>query len=760
MQFEIMPEASHTRSNGEGGDTSMTPPAADHAITTGPAGARGRDHGTAAPEGFALIDGRGVIVSASEGFAAALGHPAAPDQLSGRTLGSLLARALPAPDAEAVHAWMSEAAAGSAAGCRVLRLHRDEGLVLNAQRAEGMRTFLHVRRAPAEDRRTDADATAPNAGLRHDLEPSRLLEALLRHIPYFVFWKDRNLVYQGCSQNFADVFAAGSREDVIGATNAELLPNGAEAGAFRRGDMAVLEGGMPHRDVHRIVHPPDGTPMHWLTSTVALRDQDGAVTGVLSVARDVTAARRTEAERNRLSQVMQALRRLPVVVLRTDDSGTVTESLGAHVWGDREAEGRDVFQLLPGAAVVLRDSLTQRRTVHFETADHRHGWALDMVFGPDRPGGRGFLGVGLDVSGRRRAEARFQAVFENMTLGLALLDEHGVIIAANSALCRILDKGAEDLTGRAAADLLPLPEPGAWRSWREVVGGREAGAPPPPWLRIGRHAFSAGVAEDAASILMVEDSSEVRALEDQLAHLSKLTALGEMAASLAHEINQPLNIARLVAEAALEDIAGNDSPLAARLGKGFATIHDQSQRIVEIIQHVRQFARREEGRPRPFDPVAVSRTVVKLFRHEARKARVTLDADLPQSGPLILGHTVRFEQVLINLLSNAVDAARACHGDSGAGRVTLSVRVEDGTRTVVLSVADNGSGIPESVRDRVFEPFFTTKPAEKGSGLGLAICLTIVAEMNGRIDLLTPDEGARVEVRLPIPETPPLPLRR
>ncbi|SOE01266.1 PAS domain S-box protein [Caenispirillum bisanense] len=1129
----------------------------------------------AAPEAFALIDGRGSIVGASEGFSACLGHPVGAAALVGRSIDALLSDVLARPDAIEVGVWLQEVRGSAGEG----RLHRTaplrlygaagQGLVLTGQCAAGARIFLRVERVAVPDHAAPPDAAtaepptraqehteaeaggepgapsaaaavgappptapppAPEPGrvpplgavldglsdtvfvtdrsghllianeasrdffsrpvrtlvglraadlvprelgaalseadivvretgqpmrftralnvalghwrdyeilkaplrtvdgllvgvvttarditvqdsqIRQGLEQARLLDALLTHIPYFVFWKDRDLVYQGCSQNFADIFAAGSRSGVIGGTDRDVLPLGAEAETFRRGDTAVMTTGTPLLDVHRIVHRPDGRPMHLVVSTVALRDRSGAVTGVLSVARDVTAARRTEAERDRLSRIMQALLQLPVVIFQTDDTGTITERLGSEVCGDPDVVGKDVFRLLPGAAGPLRDALTQRRTVRFEVADDRRGWALDMVFGPDRPGGRGYLGVGLDVTerrraeralrerdrllrsiiatipvvisavdrdgvivlsegralallgrqpgkgvgtaadvvwadhpevvealerarrgedvvldldlgeaalqmhllpmaddeddalgpphdrrrprpalllavditerrraerllersedtfrsafiyashgmaladcggrllrvnptlaeitgydeaallaaslgdladsqdasllrdhfgaltegrragglievrlrrrdglmvwaqlagavvrdadgvprqvivhvqdvtDRRRAEARFRAMFEKATIGLALLDAEGCIVTANDALCRILGDDKSALLGRRAEDLVPVPALGTWRSWREVVGGRKLGEPPPPWLRIGRHAFADGRAEDATSILMVEDSSEVRALEDQLAHLSKLTALGEMAASLAHEINQPLNTARLVAEAILEDLRHDKE--AVRVRKAFETIHGQTQRIAEIIHHVRQFGRRDGDKPRPFDPVAVARTVVKLYRHEARKARVALDVQMPRTGPLILGHTVRFEQMLINLLSNALDAVRARHAEGGQGRIGLTVRLEAETRTVVLAVVDNGGGIPTTVRERIFEPFFTTKPADKGTGLGLAICLTIAAEMNGRIDVLNPPDGARIEVRLPVPETPQKP---
>lgn len=164
----------------------------------------------------------------------------------------------------------------------------------------------------------------------------------------------------------------------------------------------------------------------------------------------------------------------------------------------------------------------------------------------------------------RAAGGNLRPAPEKPTPGLALLDSKGTIVTANGALSQMLGGDVGPLTGRHAADLLPVPAPGTWRFCRDAADGQTDSTPTPVPLRIGHHAFTdAGDGHEAPSILMVEDGSEIQELEDQITCLSKLTALGEMTASIAHEINQPLNTARLVAEAALAELADNQDDARA-----------------------------------------------------------------------------------------------------------------------------------------------------------------------------------------------------
>jgi C4-dicarboxylate-specific signal transduction histidine kinase len=142
------------------------------------------------------------------------------------------------------------------------------------------------------------------------------------------------------------------------------------------------------------------------------------------------------------------------------------------------------------------------------------------------------------------------------------------------------------------------------------------------------------------------------------------------------------------------------------------------------------------------------------MEHRLTLINVRLDVDVPERCAQILGHASQLEQVVINLISNASDAIVERPGSDPAeiGRIAVSLTEDWTDGAVVIRVTDTGGGIPAEIRDRIFDPFFTTKDVGKGTGLGLSICSTIVAEMNGRIDIGDAAFGADITVTLPIHE--------
>jgi len=213
---------------------------------------------------------------------------------------------------------------------------------------------------------------------------------------------------------------------------------------------------------------------------------------------------------------------------------------------------------------------------------------------------------------------------------------------------------------------------------------------------------------------------------------SRLALLSEMAAALAHEVNQPLNIIGLVAESAIDQL---EDGTQEALKRQFAIILEQADLLRRMLSELRQCGRREASPPRAFDPVAVARAAVKRMD----KAGIAIELRLPRQGPLVLGQPDRFEQVLVKLLTNAAEALAG----NADGRMVVAF---DGG---VLSLSDNGPGIAPALRERVFEPFFTSKGGVPGAGLGLSWCREAVAAMGGRIAVADSAQGARIEVALP-----------
>ena len=239
----------------------------------------------------------------------------------------------------------------------------------------------------------------------------------------------------------------------------------------------------------------------------------------------------------------------------------------------------------------------------------------------------------------------------------------------------------------------------------------------------------------------------LRSTQNELVQAGKLAMLGQMATGITHELNQPLAAIRAFADNARIFLErGQGEQVAGNLGH----ISEASARMGAIIGQLKGFARKDEA----LGTVALAASVrasAFLLESEFRRHAVTLDIDVgagADDDPLqVTGDSVRIEQVLINLLRNALDAVE---GAERAERRLVAIRLARDGDQALVSISDSGDGIPAQVAAHLFEPFFTTKPSGKGLGLGLAISSSIVQAMNGQLTAHNRAEGgARFELRLP-----------
>lgn len=246
---------------------------------------------------------------------------------------------------------------------------------------------------------------------------------------------------------------------------------------------------------------------------------------------------------------------------------------------------------------------------------------------------------------------------------------------------------------------------------------------------------------------------ERREAQAQLIQASKLATLGEMASGIAHELNQPLTVVAVAAENSLLGIEEDECDRDFLRGK-LETIVRQTRRMGGIVNHMRQFSRKENKPLESFDPLEAVAGAVGLISEQFRTVGVRLEQDLPATCRNVSGHPMQLEQVVLNLLTNARDAVLGESAASGAGayvpRVRVSVVDDNRRRLVVISVADNGGGISEEALERVFDPFFTTKTDGQGTGLGLSISYSIVDAMGGRLEVKNTDGGAVFRIILPV----------
>jgi C4-dicarboxylate-specific signal transduction histidine kinase len=233
-------------------------------------------------------------------------------------------------------------------------------------------------------------------------------------------------------------------------------------------------------------------------------------------------------------------------------------------------------------------------------------------------------------------------------------------------------------------------------------------------------------------------------LREQLAHTARVNTMGEVVASIAHEVNQPLFAIVSNARAAGVHLS-RDVPDLAEIGAALEDIVQDANRASTVIARVRSFLQRRSPEQVPLDVNAVVESVRTLLGPELSRRRLRLAVELAPSLPSVRGDLVQLQQVLVNLVMNGADAM---DGVDPSRRI-LEVRTVAETDRVRIDVLDQGPGLDPEIREKLFDPFFTTKPY--GLGMGLAICKSIVEAHGGRIQPLEGGTGGTtMQVWLPV----------
>ncbi|MCF8079944.1 MAG: two-component sensor histidine kinase [Desulfobacterales bacterium] len=249
---------------------------------------------------------------------------------------------------------------------------------------------------------------------------------------------------------------------------------------------------------------------------------------------------------------------------------------------------------------------------------------------------------------------------------------------------------------------------------------------------------------------------EKELMNDQIIETGKLASLGELAAGIAHEINNPVAI--MVEEAGwiedlLEDEEFKEGENLNEFERALTQIRTQGQRCKEITHKLLSFARKTDSRIQVVSVNDLIEELVLLSEQRAKYSNVTIQLDLQKDLPTVKVSESELQQVMLNLINNALDAM-----DNIGGTLKISTRTEENNIIIgdhiLMEVTDNGPGIPTANLAKIFDPFFTTKPVGKGTGLGLSICYGIVKKMGG--DILVKSimgEGTTFIVKVPLPKS-------
>jgi PAS domain S-box-containing protein len=354
-----------------------------------------------------------------------------------------------------------------------------------------------------------------------------------------------------------------------------------------------------------------------------------------------------------------------------------------------------------------------------------------------------------DALGLRDYQAR---LLENASALILGVDRGWRVTACNRALVELLSTTRDAVLGRDVRDFLSTEQrqyltgvfaaalAGEHRAAVTVaLPTRKHGTVRTVWsiAPVGR---AGGPIE--AVVAIGQDMSQIEALQQQIVRAERLATLGELAAGVVHELNNPLTSITVYAEFLVRKLEarGIDPADLEKLRR----IGASAQRILRFSRDLIQYARPSGRDLQPIDLAAVVRQSVSICEHLLERGGITLGVEVDAGLPVVQAVDGQLEQVLINLITNAV------HAVENGGQVVVRA-VADSPSTVMLEVADSGPGIAEADREKIFEPFFTTKSDGKGTGLGLPIVRNIVEQHRGEIRISRSElGGAAFRVILPI----------
>ena len=502
----------------------------------------------------------------------------------------------------------------------------------------------------------------------------------------------------------------------------------------------------------------DGTTFY-ANLTVSETETDGQriFTGILH---DLTDRREVQARASAMGDIVEHAASAIFVLGRSPLRIVYANAAAREAWdSDRDVSGKAVSVAFDEAGVAaLERAMGDIGAGRNRVADFR-AWALRAdgsgytadvhVFGGTF-GKEDVVVASLnDVSEQEQAERALERKRHEQALlmryapiGIVLLDRDGTILLANDAALTICGQTESELVGTAAVDHLDAADqPGIRRQFLRMVTGRAAyltsthqivrgdGSLIP--VRTYNAMIRESLAEGPTLLTMFEDLSEEYARDaeltrqrERLAHVGRLSQLGEMAAGLAHELNQPLAAISAYASAGQNLVGGEgDDP---RLASAFERIAQQARRAGDVIRKLRSLASREETQAEPLDVDSVIRGLLTLveidLRHTGARLHLSLAANVA-----VLADRVQIEQVLLNFVRNAIEVCR----DLPAERRALTIATREVGGAVRVEVADLGPGVDAALKARLFDPFVSGKAG--GMGMGLSISKTIIEAHGGTI---------------------------
>lgn len=389
------------------------------------------------------------------------------------------------------------------------------------------------------------------------------------------------------------------------------------------------------------------------------------------------------------------------------------------------------------------------------------------------PTGRttGFLEIIRDLTQRKTLEKELREtkeflenIMESSVDGIVTTNLKGKITYMNRAMEEMIQYAREDALGKhislvyvrgiqEARDVMGLLRAGERAENYEMEVRRKDGET----LVILNSLFlvrdeesqvigTAGIFKDITEQKLLE--AKLKTTQARLVEASKMRALGELVAGVAHELNNPLMASQTILHVIFKNLKA-ECPERERL----ELIRKCNNRIEMIVDHLREFSRQTKPEFHAVDITQPIENAMMITGQQLLNHSIAIERHLAKDLPKVIGDSSQLEQVFLNLISNARDAMEEVEG-SKALTISSYLTEDDTGHWVVVSIKDTGVGIPKENLDKILEPFFTTKPVGKGTGLGLSLCFGIIETHGGRIEIHSkPGQGTEMEVFLPVKES-------
>jgi PAS domain S-box-containing protein len=505
-----------------------------------------------------------------------------------------------------------------------------------------------------------------------------------------------------------------------------------------------------------------------------LFDSEGNLIGIVGSARDITERKQTE---NTIFMLAHAVRSVSECVSITDMSDNIlfvnSAFLKTYQYKEEELIGKPI-------SMVRSPKNNMEFVKEILPSTFRGGWHGELINvrkdGSEFPvhvstsvihdeNGKplALIGVTTDITARKKAEmelhdseTRNKALLSAIPDLMFMFNKEGVFLDYHARDPSLLMRPPEEFIGRTISEVLPEDIATLSMEKLALVFKEKKMAVYEYPIKIGDETlfFESRIAlcGNDTALSIVRDISDQKKIESQIIQSERLTALGEMSAGMAHEINQPLNTLSILFDNILLEARENHLVTEEYLVSKSEKIFNNILRIKNLIDHVRDFSRsRESFILTPFNINDSISNALSMVSEQFKIKGIQPVTDLDPELPAIKGNTYRFEQVVLNLILNSKDALLE-KKDALQELFEMNLKVTSSRKgeNIFVIIEDNGMGIREDQMNKIFQPFYTTKEIGKGTGLGLSISYGIIREMNGKLEVQSKfRKGTSVRITIP-----------